>query len=182
MLMAGAEGVFGNMTRAIIAQSRARLKWATDPSVDPGGSYNVYCDGGDASIDYETPINSSAIPAWPDGRGYYGFGVGRFGMGAFGIGEGGAGFGLGGFGLGEFGFGAAMLEYTTGEMDDGDYLLAVVAVDAAGNKTTPAAIEEDITLAGIPDPPTDLAAESYDDATDTLTLSWTLSQDDTETT
>jgi len=166
------------MTNEINAHTRVRLRWVTDPAVDMGGSFNVYHDDTDGSINYAARINNLPIEAWPERRGTFCFGRGRFGRGPFGRGDGGYGFGRGMFGRGPFGHGADVLEFITPKLIDGNYDFAVCGVDKAGNVETPATIEKELELAGTPAPPTDLTVTGYTKGTDTITLGWSLSEDD----
>jgi len=168
------------MANEINAHTRVRLQWPTDPAVELGGSFNAYHDEADGAINYTSSINNLPIEAWPEGRGALGFGRGRFGRGPFGRGDGGFGFGRGWFGRGPFGHGAKMLQFITPELIDGDYKFAVCGVDKAGNVETPATIEEELTLAEEPEPPTNLTVTGYVKGTDTLTINYALSADDEE--
>ena len=162
---------------AIIAESQAELTWPQQHQVPLGGFYNVYHDGATGTVNYSQEINPLPIDAWPDGVAWSGFGAGAFGAGMFGFGDVGLPFGAGRFGMGMFGFGAQMHEFTTPGLADGSYKLAVVGFDPADNPASPAAtIEQTVTLAGTPWPAKDLKADSY--AAGTLTVSWTLSDDD----
>jgi hypothetical protein len=160
----------------IVAQARARLRWPQQQQVPLDGAYEVYRDARDGNVDYADPVNPAPIPAWPDEEGKIGDGLGRDGQGADGFGDGGSGDGLGADCLGPDGFGANWQEYVTPELADGTWELAVVPVDAAGNETTPATLEESVALAGIPEPPTNIQPTDYDGPSDTLTISWTLSE------
>lgn len=160
----------------IVATSRALIRWPTQQSVPLDGSFDIYLDE-----QFASPINPLPIAAWPDelAGGKIGFGLGGFGQGAFGHGDGGFGFGEGPFGLGPFGYGAAWLEYITDLLADGLHKFDVIGLDAAGNPTSPAGgTQAEITLAGEPAPPGRPQADSYDQGTDTLTLSYALSADD----
>ncbi len=162
----------------IIAEARIALRWPSQQQVPLDGSFNVYRDDRDGDVDYETPVNGSEIPAWPDGAGKIGAGLGRDGMGADGFGDGGVGDGLGIAGLGPDGFGAHFLEFPTPLLADGTWELAVVGLDAAANAVTPAVIERQASVAGTPGPPGVPEASNYDSGTDTITLQWALSPDD----
>ena len=162
---------------SIIAESQAELSWPQQRQVPADGWYNVYHDGATGTVNYSQEINPLAIDAWPDGVAWSGFGAGLFGAGMFGFGDVGLPFGAGRFGMGTFGLGAKMHEYATPALTDGSYKLAVVGFDPAENPATPAAtIEQTVTLAGTPRPAKDLAADDY--AAGTLSMSWTLSEDD----
>jgi len=163
----------------IVANSRAEVRWLQRQTVPLGGWYNLYSDGGaGGGIDYGTPVNARPIPAWPDGEGKRGWGLGRWGCGAWGHGEGGVGWGYGPWGLGPWGFGIGMMSHVTGLLADGTYTLAAVPFDPAGNADTPASQTAEVSLAGTPRPPGVPTAAAYDGETGILTLSWALSPDD----
>ena len=161
--------------------ARALIRWPRQQEVlPPAGTFNVYKnDGAGGEIDYDTPVNLRPISAWgPGAEGKIGFGLGKFGETAFGFDGPGMGFGIGCFGLGYFGIGADWVTFTTPPLADGTWLFAAVGADEAENETTPATETVTLTLAGTPEPPADLAADSYTSGTDTLSLSWTASSDD----
>ena len=166
---------------SIVAQSaRARLTWPKQHTVEDGGGFNVYDDQRDGSVNYGTPLNATPIDAWPSLAGKIGFLEGLFLGGAFLEGDGGFGFLDGRFLEGAFLEGDAVQEvgdvegYLTTKLTDGDWIFGIKAVDAAGNEST--ATEETITIAGVPEPASDITA-SLDG--DNLTIGWTLSTDDT---
>lgn len=163
---------------SIIADGRAEVRFAESQAVPLGGHYRVYRDDCDGVVDYTTGLGE-AIPAWPEGAGKIGDGLGSDGYGADGVGDGGLGDGHGADGLGADGFGARLLAITTPLLDEGDWTFGVVGFDAAGNPA-PAATATEIaaTIGNDPEPPTALAADAYDADTDTLTFSWTRSADD----
>ena len=163
----------------IIAKSRALVRWLQRQSVPLGGWYNVYGDGGaGGGIDYGSPVNPRPLAAWPDGEGKIGAGLGPAGQGPAGTGLGGVGAGYGAAGLGPAGIGVAAMSLVTPLLSDGDYTFCAVPFDPAGNADTPASETAEVLLAGEPKPPGVPQADSYDDETDTLTLSWALSPDD----
>lgn len=163
---------------SIVADSKAVLTFSQQQQVLLGGKFNVYRDNRDGNVDYVTALPTCPIEAWPDGEGKIGDGLGPDGQGADGFGHGGVGDGLGADCLGMDGFGASLINFITPLLDDGTWEVAVVGIDAAGNKVTPATIEQQVALAGTPDPPSDLETDSYNAGTDTLTLTYDLSDDD----
>ena len=162
----------------IVASAQIEISWPTQQSVPLLGYFQIYKDAQDSAVDYDSPVNPSPIPAWPDGAGKLGDGLGEDGEGADGYGHGGMGDGIGADGMGMDGFGAAMLSFVTPPLDDGDWEIAVVGYDGAGNAITPATIEQAVSLAGTPDPPGIPEASAYDDGPDSLTIDWELSDDD----
>lgn len=155
------------------------IRWPQQQEVLLSGGYDVYRDNRDGAVDFSARINPAMLTAWPDAAGKAGDGLGEDGLGADGYGYGGIGDGVGADGFGFDGFGAAFIEFTSPLLADGTWSFAVVASDAAGN---PAAATDGtraaVTLAGTPAPPASIAADDYDDGTDTLTLALGLSPDD----
>ncbi len=163
---------------SIVADAQVEVRWPQQQAVPLGGWYDIFGDAKSGAVDYGTPLNPGRIPAWPDDNAKIGAGLGRAGMGVAGYGDGGMGAGLGGAGLGMAGFGAEVISYITGALADGTHTLAVVGFDPAGNKVTPADLETEIAVAGVPAPPGVPTATNYDNGSDTLTLNWALSPDD----
>lgn len=162
---------------SIVARSRAVLTWPASAALGPGGYYRLYTDDRDGAVDYDTPV-SRRIPAGPVGADGGGWGAGRWGAGPWGTGDaGGMGYGGGGWGYGGWGYGAPAVTARTPLLADGDWRVGLRAFDRHGNPSA-AGAEVDVTLAGEPAPAGDLRATAYDDGTDTLTLTWTLSADD----
>jgi len=111
---------------------------------------------------------------YPNGHQAGGFGFG-FGAGGFGWdGADSAGFGRC-FGLGEFGFDCDLLEWLSEPLPPGTYPIEVTVLDAAGNESAGSATT--IELDACARPASDLAVQAYDGPTDTLTLTFTPSED-----
>ena len=169
---------------AIIANARAAISWTPNPGLSDDGRYTLHRnDGAGGAVDYATVINTRRLPAYlsaPTERRLYGRGLyPRGGASAHrGWGQGGAGRGNGPRGRSPRGFDLDLRTATTPELADATYDMAVVAVDAAGNPTAAGATAA-VTLAGSPEPPTELAADSYSSPAGQLTLTWTASTDDT---
>lgn len=144
-----------------------------------GGHYDAFSgDSAGGAVDYNSSINHRPIRAWPNqSPGKFGDGMGADGSDIDGFGSGGPGDGRGADGLGMDGFGAELLEYLTDELADGTYEFGVVGYDTAGNPST-GNLEDEAVLAAAPEPPGVPTADSYVLATDTLTLSFGLSADD----
>lgn len=94
------------------------------------------------------------------------------------------GWGLGGFdcvgwgsnwGLGEWGFDCDMLVWTSDPMGPGTYPVKVTVRDQVGNESDP--YETTIALPAAPRPASELTVTSYDKAADTITLTFTESED-----
>ncbi|HUS91157.1 MAG TPA: hypothetical protein VM695_04870 [Phycisphaerae bacterium] len=142
----------------ITATAQVLLRWPQTADVPAGGYYEVFGDGGDGSVDYDSPINPTPIDAWPDRACMDGYGYGG-----------------GGYGRGRYGAAEAQLTHVTESVADGRQQFAVVPYDAADN---PAAgnLEAAVMVRGVPDPPTRLSAAAY--AAGVLSLNFKLSADD----
>jgi len=148
----------------------------TFPQQRDADRFDAFGDGCTGTIDYDTPINSRAIEAWPDGEARGGWGIGPWGSGPWGVAARGVGWGRGMWGFGAWGFGRQAIHHTLGDVDDGAYKLAVVGYDKADNRITPATTTATIVVAADPEPPTELLATAY--AGGQVTLSFTRSPDD----
>jgi len=144
---------------------RVRLTWQAGTFLDPNlEAFDVFGDGGTGAIDYAAPLNESPIPARPGGQTPWGYGTG-------------------GYGVGGWGQSAAVFTWTSDPLAlppegpaPGTYRFAVVAVDAAGNRSATAA-EVQVTLSPPPRPPENLRLADYDPATRTAHLAWDPSPD-----
>lgn len=167
----------------IIARSKPLLSIAQDQRIPLGGWLDIYRndgDGGAVTFDAAHKINSRPIEAWPEGEGKIGDGLGGDGAGPDGYGHGGIGDGLGADGIGMDGFGSQLIPYVGKLLDDGDYIFAVVARDSCGNPAAPSSgTEVTLALAGTPKPPASIAAASWDNGAEELTLTLGLSPSDT---
>ncbi|MBM4018423.1 MAG: hypothetical protein FJ288_08885 [Planctomycetes bacterium] len=136
----------------------ARLTWQAGLYLDENlASFDVFADGRTGSVDYAAPINDAPIPALAGGQAPWGYGCG-------------------GYGAGGYGRSAALYEYSTGVLEPGAWRFAVVALDAAGNRLTPAA-EIALNLAPVPRPPGDFRVASYDPVARQAMLAWQPSPD-----
>jgi len=81
----------------------------------------------------------------------------------------------GNWGLGEWGFDCDMLIWTSDPLPPGTYPVKVTVEDEAGNESDPH--ETTVALPAAPRPAGQLTVASYDKATDTLTLTFTGSED-----
>ena len=162
----------------IVADAQVELNWAQQQDVPVDGAFNVYSAPAGQALGYSNRLNASAIPAWPDGEGKIGWGLGGWGADPWGLGPAGLGFGGGGWGGDCWGIGAEPMSFDTVQLDDGAYQFAVVGLDAPGNQVTPADMIVTATVAGTPAPPGVPEPTDYDDGTDTLSLAWALSADD----
>lgn len=163
----------------IYGKAAVKIRWPMGRNLPKAGSYQVYRDdGAGGALDYTDADNPTPIPAWPPEMAPTGFGAGGLGTGQrFGYGSGGAGFGQGMFGQGPFGRGARTIEHQTEELADGSYNFEVVSSDEVGNETQPGkSLSCDVI--GDPGPSASLRCGDYDAASDTLSFSWALSDDD----
>ena len=111
---------------------------------------------------------------YPGGRRACGWGA-EFGNGGFGYdGVDAAGFGNS-FGLGEFGFDCEMLNWRSDPLAPGTYPYDVTTLDEAGNASS--STSGSLTLDTYARSASALAVQSYNPATDSLTLSFTASED-----
>jgi hypothetical protein len=147
----------------------------TNQSILLGGGLNWYRSlVNDADGNINVALNDTPTPAWPEhlveGKvGYgHGYGTGYANGGAWGYGS--------PYGCG-YGCGGRRLEFVTDELDDGQYAFAVHPVDPAGNENETPTQTDTLALVGDPEPPTRPSAEAADASN--ITLSWTLSEDDT---
>jgi hypothetical protein len=161
----------------IQAKNTAVLRWPQQQALLPGSTYDVFRDDCNGLVDYDRRINPSPIPAWPEGEGKLGFGLGPFGMDPFGLeGINGLGFGQGAFGLGFFGFEVVPVDHYVTPLRDGLWRFGVLAVDPAGNVSE--SVEDEAAIVGAPEPPAKIAAADYALVGDRLTLDVGLSADD----
>jgi hypothetical protein len=140
------------------AGAEVRLSWQAGEYLDPNlASFDVFADGCTGSVDYGAPLNESPIPAAPGGLAPWGYGGGGYGVGAYGQ-------------------AAARYEWTTDILEPGAWRLAVVAVDAAGNRLATAA-EVAIDVTPVARPAQAFRAAAYDAQTRVATLAWDPSPD-----
>ena len=138
--------------------SRIRLAWQGGLYLDPGlESFNVFADGRTGTVDYQTPLNEAPIPARPDGQEPWGYGCG-------------------GYGVGGYGESAAVYEWTTDDLEAGEWRFAVVAMDEAGNHLE-SVTEVLVSLSPLPRPPVNFRVTEYDPLTARATLAWEPSPD-----
>ena len=151
---------FGNLLGGFAedAGAQVRLTWQAGQYLDSGlESFDVFGDDRTGTIDYGTPLNELPIPARPGGLVPWGYGCGGYGVGAYG--EAGAVYG-----------------WTTDLLEPGTWRLAVVAVDAAGNRLASAA-EVEISVAPLPRLPHNFRLTAYDAQTRRAALAWQPSPD-----
>ena len=134
------------------------LSWQAGAYLGPDlESFDVFADGRSGTVDYGTALNDAPIAAAPGGLAPWGYGCGGYGVGAWGE-------------------SAARYEWTTGPLDPGTWRLAVVAVDAAGNRLATAA-EVEVAVAPLPRPPERFRLTAYDAEARTAALAWDPSPD-----
>ncbi len=140
------------------AGAEVRLTWQAGLYLEANlESFDVFGDAATGTIDYDTPLNESPIPARPDGRTPWGYGTG-------------------GYGIGAWGQAAAIYQWTTDLLVPGIHRLAVAAIDAARNRLASAA-ETQIPVSPLPRPPENYRVAAYEPDTRTATLAWDPSPD-----
>lgn len=158
----------------ILAQDKVRFDLPTQQQIPVGGTIRFYTSDPDGVVvDYENHIGE--IEAWPSE--YVG---GKVGWGiAWGTGWAveGTGWGWGSYWGAGWAVGGAPLRYVSSLLTDGYYTFGVAGVDLAGNVITDGAFEIPATVAGTPEPVTDLSAAAVDE-TD-IKLTWTASTSET---
>jgi hypothetical protein len=113
---------------------RVRIEWPRYLSLPFVGHAQIYSDGGEGEIDYDTTMNSEPIQLWPAWQDKGGFGMSRFGQSDFGFdGSAAVGFGNGSFGYGEYGFDADLIVWDSVELETGLYQFGVKVMDRFGN-------------------------------------------------
>jgi hypothetical protein len=147
---------------------RVQLRFNRDQSIGINCRAVVY-SGTDGSVDYENSLDDS-VRFWPCFQDKAGFGLSRFGDGDFGFDSGaGVGFGRGFFGSGLWGQGADIVEWSSGELCDGDHKFGIKVRDDAGNEG--AAFESELlTVVCGSEPAESLSVESYDKESDKLVI------------
>jgi hypothetical protein len=123
---------------------------------------------------YVDDVKLTDQPIFPGGRLAVGFGDcfgWNFGLG----GRYAPGFGVTPFGLDDFGVAPGCMEYITEPMASGTYTVKTSFVDSVGNESTKSSDSKTITTYARP--ASDLVVSAYDQGTDTLTISFTESED-----
>jgi len=148
--------------QAATAGNRVSVSVTTTEDMKIGYRWRVAIDG--------TTVHEADI--YPNGDGAAGYGVGYgvvYGHGAFGGGYGNA------YGQNYGHGGGIVLQWISEPQFIGTYAVSVYIIDENGNVST--ATTENVTLATYARPATDLAVAGYVLATDTLSLTWTESED-----
>jgi hypothetical protein len=150
--------------------SRIKIIMSRSQSLPAGATIQIYYDNGTGQIDYENPINHTAIEVWPNWQDKGGMGMSRFGLSDFGYNSSASvGFGVGCFGKNPLGIDADTIEWVSPVLPAGVYKFAVILVDKEGNKSS--SIEtESITVIPEPQPAQNLEILSYDKQTNELVL------------
>ncbi len=149
---------------------RVRIVLSRSQNLPIGGTVQVYFDNGTGQIDYENPVNETAIQIWPGWQDKSGFGMSRFGFSDFGYdSSAAAGFGKGSFGIDEFGIDADAIEWKSPVLPAGAYKFAFVIFDKSGNKSCTVETEQ-ITVTPAAEPARTLEILSYNKQTNELVL------------
>lgn len=179
------------MANQINGNGKIRIRWAPQAGVPAGGYYHVFrgsVGGGAVQFDADHRLSPSPVPAWSGGRQPTWWDDEQLAASWWSLGGSWWNWSPlswwnyagdwwnhpGSWWLGLFG----EYEIKSSLLPDGQYKVAVVSYDPAGNADTAGADQQTVTIAADPQPATDLAASAYDSGTDTLTLTWTLSEDD----
>ncbi|MFW6145741.1 MAG: hypothetical protein ACOC7R_00240 [Planctomycetota bacterium] len=156
--------VWADVVAALLPASRLRVRLPrTIAPYAPGDRWRVYLDG--ATVQTER--------IYPAGRHACGFGS-HLGSGFGWDGHEAVGWGHT-WGLGEWGFDGDLLTWLSAPLPPGAYDVAVAVLNAAGGESP--AYETTITVSSYARPARDLAVTGYDRSTDTLTLTFTESED-----
>ena len=142
--------------------NRIKVEYPTTVDTQLGWRWRVSIDG---VQQYEAYI-------FPNSQGAGGYGI-AYGV-SYGVGPFGAGYGSS-YGTNYGHGGGIVLEWVSEPLFNGTYSVTVNVIDQAGNVSTPDT--ESVTIETYARPASNLVIESYVQATDTLTLSWTESED-----
>ncbi len=138
----------------------------------PGDYAMLHTNGGFGDIDWNLPASSARHELFPQGAGVYGFGHAPFGRHRFGCCHSmrTPGFGHLPFGRAPFGHGTSVVQINHKVSACGHYKFGLACYDYAGNLHvgTPAEVTVNVHVA--PATPTGLTKNSYNKATDVLTL------------
>ena len=142
--------------------NRINVQLQTTADILLGWRWRISIDG--------TKVYENAVYPNSDGAGGYGLAYGvAYGVGPFGAGYGfeyGASYGHGG---------GIVLEWVSEPQYNGTYAVSVQLIDEVGNVST--ATTTNKTIETYPRPASDLTVAGYVSGTDTLSLSWTESED-----
>jgi len=148
--------------QAASAGNRISVQLATTEDIKIGYRWRVTLDG--------VKVHEADVYPSGDGAGGYGVAYGvAYGHGPFGGGYGNA------YGVNYGHGGGIVLEWISEPLFIGTYDIGVFVIDENGNVST--ATTENVTLATYARPATDLVVAGYVLATDTLSLTWTESED-----
>jgi len=149
------------------------IEFLSPPDAAPGDYAQLFANGGDGEVDYDTPADALRYDLAPNGARSLGFGEGAFGLMPFGDAQsaGLLGFGEGPFGLGPFGAGSLTVRIVHLVDHCGDWLFAVKAFDSLGNPQADPCEELPLSIHIGPPPPAIRPTKlSYDRAADVLIL------------
>ena len=150
------------------------VKFAVPLGHLPGDYCVLHTNNGTGAIDWDTPFSTKQVPLFPCGSGNYGFGMAPFAMSPFAMPYGKnlrRGFGTCPFAMSPFGLGAVVITERVPVSDCGDWLFGVKCYDKLGNEHTGTPNTVAATVHVAPAVPAGLKKDSYDKATDILTLS-----------
>lgn len=148
--------------QAASAGNRIKVTVATTEDMKLGWRWRIAIDG--------TTVHEADI--YPNGEGAGGYGV-SYGM-AYGHGPFGGGYGIA-YGVNYGHGGGITLEWISEPQWIGTYAVSVYIIDENGNVSS--ATAENVTIATYARPAADLVVAGYVSGTDTLSLTWTESED-----
>ena len=154
----------------IARSGRVKITMLRGQNLPRGAAAQVYFDNGTGQVDYDTPLNDSAIRVWSAWQDKAGFGMSRFGASDFGYDSAVAvGFGKGSFGHGQFGLDADTLEWTSAQMGAGAYRFGIKITDQAGNESDGSETGQ-VTVTPAAKPAEQVSVSSFDKQTNQLVL------------
>lgn len=127
------------------------LQFVVPAGFRKGDYAKLFWDAGGGTIDYNTPVDNRIYELFPAGAGIYGYGHAPWGHFPW-------------------GFGSAQITATHKVAECGTYKYAFKVYDSAGNPQSGDPQEISVTVDTAPAKPAGLKKQSYNKATDALTL------------
>ena len=161
----------GELGSSIGHSGRVRISVLRGQDLPIDATAQIYSDGGNGEVDYDSPVNDIPLRVWPAWQDKGGFGMSRFGISDFGYDSAAAvGFGKGGFGWGQFGLEADTFEWVSRPMQVGVYRFAVKIANKMGNDSSSSETRE-VTVIPAARPAEQMSISSFDKQTNQLILS-----------
>jgi len=159
----------GEIDSSIGQTGRVRIRFLRSQNLPIGATAQIYFDNGTGQIDYDHPLNDSAIRIWLAWQDKAGFGMSKFGFSDFGFDSAAAvGFGRGSFGNAQFGLDADTFDWVSPQMPAGIYRFAAKVIDEAGNESSIETCQVTVTPAARPVERVEVS--SFDKQTNQLVL------------